>query len=433
MGDQAGGVEGAAAERLLSWVRAGGLLLAVPAVATTPYYPNVWFQVVAWTVLGLFAVGTLLVALVSRRPLDPHRRDRLTLAALVFDIVVVSAFVLVYSYEVPNVTWALLIALPFDGAVRYGWRGAALVAAVTEVVFVAHSFLREALQGVPMTTSAHFFVVALLALVAGVTSVMVEVWRRQIIRYREQAEELDRAHHIRDRLMAVTSHEIRGSLAAIGTTASLLQDQRHRLADDRVDRMLDATGRQVSHLLVLVDDLLVTGRSGDGDGELDLNPAWGDLEDTVSLALSAADRSRREHKVDTRVETIWCLVDHQRVQQVVRNLVENAFKYSPEGSTVTVTTAATPTGVGLRIADQGCGIPAERQAELFEPFRRGPNADATQGAGLGLYVVSRIVSACSGTVRVDSEPGATEFTVTLPCRTESVGTDVAGVHRRTGE
>jgi signal transduction histidine kinase len=430
--DLAAGVERAAAERLLSWVRGVGLLFAVPAVATSPHFPSTLLQVTAWALVGGLAVGTLGVWLVSRRPLAPGDRARLTLAALVFDIVVVSGFVLVFAYEDPNVTWALLMALPFDGALRYGWRGAAVVAVVGELVFVAQSLLRVEMGAVPMTTSAHLFVVSLLAMVAGVTSVLVRIWHQQMARYREQAAELDRAHHIRDRLMAVTSHEIRGSLAAVGSTASLLEEQRDRLTPERVDRLLDASRRQVEHLLVLVDDLLVTGRSGERG--LEITPAWGDLESTVVLALSAADRSRRGHPVDSGgVQAIWCELDHQRVQQVVRNLVENAFKYSPGDSTVTVSTRRVPTGVVFTVADEGDGIAPELQAALFEPFHRGPNADSTQGVGLGLYVVNRIVSACAGTVEVSSEPGATEFVVTLPCRTEPVGTDLAAAQRRTRE
>jgi signal transduction histidine kinase len=439
-----GGMEGAAAERLMSAVRGVGVVFAVPALLTTPHWPGPLVQGLAWTALVVLAAGTLVIWLLARRPLGRTGRARLTRGALLFDIALVSAFVLVFSYEVPDVTWALLIALPFDGALRYGWRGAAVVAVVSELVFVAHSLLRTVVDGVPVTASAHFFVVSLLAMVGGITGVLVEVWRRRSTEYREQADELDRAHRIRDRLMAVTSHELRGSLAAIGSTASLLQEQRHRLPADRVDRMLGATRRQVDHLLVLVDDLLVTGR-GDERG-LELNPVWGDLESTVTLALSAAERSRRGHHVAIDgLQAIWCELDHQRVQQVVRNLVENAFKYSPAGGTVTVTTEVVPTGVQLSVADQGEGIPTEQQDELFEPFRRGDNADSTQGVGLGLYVVSRIVSACSGRVDVRSEPGATRFAVTLPCATDPpgppgrpgppgpVGTDLAGAQPRTRE
>jgi signal transduction histidine kinase len=431
--DLSAGAESAAAERLMSGVRAVGLVFAVPAVATTPGFPSTLLQVTAWTLVAVLAAGTLAVWLISRRALDRQPRARLTLAALLFDIALVSGFVLVFSYEVPNVTWALLIALPFDGALRYGWRGAAVVALVSELVFLAHSYLRVVFDAVPMTTSAHLFVVSLLAMVAGVTALLVEVWHRQTIRYREQAAELDRAHHIRDRLMAVTSHEIRGSLAAVGATAALLQEQRDRLSAERVDRMLDASRRQVEHLLVLVDDLLVTGRSGERG--LDITPAWGDLENTVALALSAAERSRRDHPVDTSgVQGIWCELDHQRVQQVVRNLVENAFKYSPRGSAVTVSTRRVPTGVVLTVADEGDGIAPELQEELFEPFQRGPNAGSAQGAGLGLYVVNRIVSSCAGTAEVSSAPGeGTRFVVTLPCRTEPVDTDLAAAHRRTRE
>jgi signal transduction histidine kinase len=424
--------EGTAAERLLSAVRAVGVLLGMPALLTTPDWPNRTVQALAWALLVALALGTLVIWLLTRRPLAPDARARLTWAALLFDVVVVSGFVLVFSFEVPAVTWALLIALPFDGALRYGWRGAAVVALVSEAVFVVHSLLREDTGGIPVNASAHFFVLCLLALVAGVTGVLVEVWRRQSAQLRDQAEELDRAHRIRDRLMAVTSHEIRGSLAAIGSTATLLEENRQRVPPDRVDRMLGATRRQVEHLLVLVDDLLVTGR-GDERG-LDLNPVWGDLESTVTLALAAAERSRRRHELDaSALQPVWCELDHQRVQQVVRNLVENAYKYSPDDTTVAVTTTGSADGVVLTVSDEGDGIPEEQQEELFEPFRRGHNADTTEGVGLGLYVVSRIVSAAGGTVEVTSRPGDTRFAVSLPCHTEQVDTDFAEVQRRTGE
>lgn len=432
MTDLSRGVQGMAAERLLSAARAVGVILGLPALLATPVWPNRTVQALAWGLLVILAVGTVVIWVVSRRPLSPEGRARLTWAALLFDVVVVSGFVLVFSYEIPAVTWALLIALPFDGALRYGWRGAAVVALVSEVVFVAHAYLGEAMGAIPVTASAHFFVVCLLALVGGVTGVLVEVWRRQSAQLRDQAEELDRAHRIRDRLMAVTSHEIRGSLAAIGSTATLLQAQRQRMSDDRVDRMLGATGRQVEHLLVLVDDLLVTGR-GDDRG-LDLNPVWGDLESTVTLALAAAERSKRRHELDiAALEPVWCELDHQRVQQVVRNLVENAYKYSPAGTPVTVTAGRSADGVVLTVSDQGDGIPENQQDELFEPFRRGHNADTTEGVGLGLYVVSRIVSAAGGTVEVTSRPGDTRFVVTLPCHTEQPDTDYAEAQRRTGE
>jgi signal transduction histidine kinase len=427
-----GGIEGPATERLLSAVRGVGILFGVPALLTTPLWPSDLVRGIAWVVLAVFTVGTLTLWLLARRPLSQQAWSRLNLAGLLFDIVVVSAFVLVFAYEVPNVTWALLIALPFDGALRYGWRGAAVVAVVGELVFVVNSVVGHRLGGNPVPASAHFFVFSLLAMVAGVTGFLVEIWARRSVEYREQAAELDRAHSIRDRLMAVTSHEIRGSLAAIGSTASLLQEQRHRLPADRVDRMLGATRRQVDHLLVLVDDLLVTGR-GDDHG-LELNPVWGDLESTVTLALAAAERSRRGHQVDLHgLKPIWCETDHQRVQQVVRNLVENAFKYSPDDGLVAVGAYLVPTGVVLSVEDHGDGIPPEQQEELFEPFRRGHNADSIQGVGLGLYVVSRIVSACEGSVEVHSEPGCTRFVVTLPCRTDPVGTDFAEARRRTGE
>src|SRR5262245_5473919 len=158
--DLSGGVEGPRTERLLSAVRVVGIVFAVPALLTTPKWPSDLVRGIAWVILAFFVAGTLVLWLLARRPRSQQAWRRINLAGLLFDTVVVSAFVLVFAYEVPNVTWALLIALPFDGALRYGWRGALVVAAVGELVFVADTLLSSNMGGVAVPASAHFFVVS---------------------------------------------------------------------------------------------------------------------------------------------------------------------------------------------------------------------------------------------------------------------------------
>jgi signal transduction histidine kinase len=106
-----------------------------------------------------------------------------------------------------------------------------------------------------------------------------------------------------------------------------------------------------------------------------------------------------------------------RLEQVVTNLVENAIKYSPRGGTIRIT-AGTRGGaaVYLAVADEGIGIPEERQGELFRPFARVEHVltQETQGAGLGLYICKQLVERMGGTITLASAPGrGTTVTVTL--------------------
>ena len=109
-------------------------------------------------------------------------------------------------------------------------------------------------------------------------------------------------------------------------------------------------------------------------------------------------------------------VDPVRAERVVYNLVENAAKYSPENSEITVSVKAEDSGLTVSVADHGIGILRERQSELFEPFTRlVTQQEHTRGLGLGLVVCKRLVEAHSGRIWVDSEEGkGSTFCFTLP-------------------
>jgi signal transduction histidine kinase len=111
--------------------------------------------------------------------------------------------------------------------------------------------------------------------------------------------------------------------------------------------------------------------------------------------------------------------DPARLEGVVHNLLSNAVKYSPEGGRVEVRVAQQAAEVVLEVRDQGIGIPADAQAQLFEPFYRAGNVSPqSSGFGIGLYVVQEIVKAHGGTVEVTSRPGeGTTFTIRLPLMT----------------
>jgi two-component system OmpR family sensor kinase len=111
--------------------------------------------------------------------------------------------------------------------------------------------------------------------------------------------------------------------------------------------------------------------------------------------------------------------DDARLHQVVANLLSNARTHTPPGTTVKVSLTATPDAATLTVTDDGPGIPADLQPEVFERFARGDTSRsrAAGSTGLGLAIVAAVVQAHDGDVAVRSRPGNTTFVVTLPRNT----------------
>ena len=106
---------------------------------------------------------------------------------------------------------------------------------------------------------------------------------------------------------------------------------------------------------------------------------------------------------------------------MVANLLANARTHTPPGTSVTLSLHAEPSAAVLRVVDDGPGIPAELQSEVFERFARGDTSRSRKGGstGLGLAIASAVVRAHGGSIELNSVPGLTEFTVRLPRTAES--------------
>jgi two-component system phosphate regulon sensor histidine kinase PhoR len=116
-------------------------------------------------------------------------------------------------------------------------------------------------------------------------------------------------------------------------------------------------------------------------------------------------------------EQLSCTTDPDAYRSILENLLENAVKYSPAGSTIRVELEQNGSVAELRVADQGVGIPAEERERIFERFYRGGDEEVrrTKGTGLGLYIVRRLVERMGGNVRVESRPGSGSiFAIRLP-------------------
>jgi two-component system OmpR family sensor kinase len=216
------------------------------------------------------------------------------------------------------------------------------------------------------------------------------------------------------RFAADASHELRTPLAAIRGYAELARRHPGPVPAD-IAHALSRVESESARMSELVDELLLLAQLDAG------RPLASDAVDLTRLAIDASSDARAAspgHRWQLVLpdEPVLVKGDEHRLQQVMANLMSNAAKHTPAGTTVTVALAAEPGAVRLSVTDNGPGIPPELQGSLFERFVRGDSARYQRGGstGLGLAIVDAVVTAHGGQVSVTSRPGHTRFDLTLP-------------------
>ncbi|MEA2433601.1 MAG: two-component system, OmpR family, sensor histidine kinase KdpD [Actinomycetota bacterium] len=403
----------------MTYVRWFGVAFAVISILTQvePGFPSETTKGFAWGFTALLAVGSLLIWGTLARVVEEPALRSLGRTAFALDTIVICGFVWVFAFEDPSVTWALLFLVPLEGALRYRMKGALGGAGFVAVFFLAQIFHISDVTGMDPPLQVWIFVVGMATLVGGVTGTMAENWYANSLAFQNQTVKLAELDRLKDRYLAVTSHEIRGPLTAVIAGIQMLQRRNDRLSEDKRKEMVDMIASQSQQLARLVNDLMLSSELQ--AGSLSLDPEWVDLEPVVKQALEAAASKRKKHRLEIFIEPLRCYIDPSRVGQLVRNLVENAYKYTPENTRVAVTAKQTGGGILLEVADDGPGIPADKRDQLFEAFSRIEETSAGQeGVGLGLFVVSQLVNAMDGRIDFSSSLRGTTFGIHVPCDTE---------------
>jgi signal transduction histidine kinase/DNA-binding response OmpR family regulator len=223
------------------------------------------------------------------------------------------------------------------------------------------------------------------------------------VRARLVAEAATRA---RDEFLSIASHELRNPIAGIKGTAQLLRrSQQHgRLDADRLERYLASIEAGSNRLTALTEDVLDVTRLE--QGELPLRLQETDLVALIQEAVSRLPDEARQHvRVDLAPGIEPIVVDPDRVEQIVVNLLDNAGKYSPQHEAIQVSLVRDAEGLLARFQDHGIGLPASAVETIFEPFGRAPNAKAANipGLGLGLYICRQIAHRHGGRLWAESD------------------------------
>jgi len=225
---------------------------------------------------------------------------------------------------------------------------------------------------------------------------------------------VQRESQSKDEFLAMLAHELRNPLGAISGAIQVLGLS--KLREPRAIHARDVIQRQVLNMAHLVDDLLDVGRVV--TGKIVLAKQRVDLADTVRSCVASMTSSQNvERRVEVAADETWVDADPVRLEQIVGNLVGNALKFTPRDRLIRVSVHTDGVDAVLRVADQGCGIPADVLPRIFDLFTQAAvTADRSQGGlGIGLTLVRRLAELHGGTVEAESEGedrGST-FTVRL--------------------
>jgi signal transduction histidine kinase len=233
---------------------------------------------------------------------------------------------------------------------------------------------------------------------------------------RETVAELRRLSALRADFVSLVSHELRSPMAAVIGAARTLETRWLELTTDQRSAFLALIADETNRLAALIGDVLDTSRIE--AGTFTYRFATVDMAELVRDTVSGFSLGHEEHVTvlaDAAEAVPTVRGDRERLRQVIRNLLENAVKYSRAGGDINVRAWAEDGRVLVAVADNGPGIPQEKQELIFERFGRANVGLGKPGSGLGLFIARSIAEAHGGDLTVESAPdeGAT-FMLELP-------------------
>jgi two-component system phosphate regulon sensor histidine kinase PhoR len=228
--------------------------------------------------------------------------------------------------------------------------------------------------------------------------------------------ELRRLETMRREFVTNISHELRNPLASLKAVMETLKEG--AIEDPMAAKVfLHRAEEEVNRLIELVQELGELSRIETGQATLkkELKEIEPLLHRIAQQLQVQADRAGLKLSVEVPSGLPPILMDEERIEQVVVNLLHNAIKFTPPGGSITLSAESRGSSLEISVADTGVGIPAEDLPHVFERFYKADKSRASEGMGLGLAIAKHIVQAHGGSIRVESTEGkGSVFTFTLP-------------------
>ena len=283
---------------------------------------------------------------------------------------------------------------------------AATFRTITAVRLGAEPIASLALQGANMPDSV-------LQGVGNLVAIGLERAKAQDLAH--QIEAARQSEQLRTTLIDAMAHEFKTPLTLIkGATSSVLSGTDSLSEVTR--EQLTIADEEAEHLRELLDDAIEMARldTAQIDVRLEMSNIKGIVDEVVASMKSEIDD--RPVAVETGPGDAALPLDRRLVKLALKQLLDNALKYSPADTTVVIRVCGTAQTVNIDVMDRGAGIPPQDQQRVFERFYRGRSVrNQMPGSGLGLTIASSIARAHQGDLTVTSQPGETTFRLTLPC------------------
>ncbi len=265
-----------------------------------------------------------------------------------------------------------------------------------------------------------FGVSGLLTVFIVVIFVRVQAIRRTAT---EKTEEVEQAKKSRDETISFTTHQLRTPVTSIRGYSSFLLEGEYGRIPKKALKAVEVISRSGEHLSLLIEEYRDISRFDSGDTVVLREPI--SIQHFVQELYEELEPQAHQgnHSFSVRIdvnENLEVPLDRSKFKQVVHNIVENAFKYTPKGSSVVLCVRPDDEErLCFAIQDNGPGIPPEERERIFQKFERGQYGKQTgHGTGLGLYIARKIIEQHGGIIAVENgEQGGACFKITIPCKT----------------
>lgn len=213
---------------------------------------------------------------------------------------------------------------------------------------------------------------------------------------------------LKTQFIQMASHEFRTPMASIQTSMDILMHHIHK-ENQEIEKLAPVFNRhhgrieqEIGRITEIMNNILLMGRLD--AGRMFFNPTENDIAALIGSVVEEELYSHTGRSIDFVVsgDTFWSNVDRSFISYMLKNLINNAFKYSSEGEVPEVNLTFEPLGFTVKVADHGIGIPEEELQNLFQSFYRASNAENVQGTGLGLVIVKKLAEMHDGNVFAES-------------------------------
>ena len=244
--------------------------------------------------------------------------------------------------------------------------------------------------------------------------------------------QLERANKVKDEFLSVMSHELRTPLSVVTGYSAMLRQQQFGPLTGEQEHALNVIQRNSQELCAMIDSIVDATKieAGSMNPEMEsvaLSPFLGEIKVTYEIPL--VKNIRLQWEFPDALPRLW--TDARKLRQILTNLVNNAIKFTDEGSIVIsaeerieAEAGGHPRWIEFRVADSGIGIPPEDREKIFERFHQVDSSETRsfEGVGLGLYIVKSFTEMLGGRVSVESVVGkGSTFTVSFPLRVAPKG------------